>query len=79
MEKAAEGGVYLDRKIFLDVQYQLSQALRESRQIAEANVSSYEDISRKQFINTEIERSTRAGDVQRVLIYNVINIKIKWQ
>ena len=66
-KKAAEAGVYMDRKIFLDVQYQLTQALRTARQLAEANVSSFEDISRKQLINTEIERATRAGDVQRVL------------
>jgi len=66
-KKAAEGGVYMDRKLFLDVQYQLTQALKTAKKRAESRISSSYDIQRKQATNTAIKDATRTGDIKRIL------------
>jgi len=65
--EAASKGVYLDRKLFDNVQYQLNLALKVAQKRAESQISDYEDIKEKQFINYEIDRATRLGDIDRVL------------
>ena len=64
---AADQGAYLDRTLLDNIHYKLNVALKAAQREAEAQLSDYDDIKEKQFINYEVDRATRLGDVQRIL------------
>jgi hypothetical protein len=64
---AADQGAYLDRTLLDNIHYNLTVALKAAQREAEAHLSDYDDIKEKQFINYEVDRATRLGDVQRIL------------
>tara|TARA_R100001082_G_scaffold1914_1_gene1766 strand:+ start:2981 stop:6904 length:3924 start_codon:yes stop_codon:yes gene_type:complete len=66
-KELANKGVYMDRKLMNNIQYELSAALRQAKQFAESQIADAEAIEEQQWINDEIEDATRLGDVERVL------------
>ena len=66
-KELASKGVYMDRKLMNNIQYELSAALRQAKQFAESQIADAEAIEEQQWINDEIEDATRLGDVERVL------------
>ena len=66
-KEAARKGIKLNRQDFLNLHHELNLALRDSQRWAESRIDEAEEVANKQFINAEIERSSRLGDIDRVL------------
>ena len=72
-KEAASKGVYMDRKLMNNIQYELNAALRQAKLFAESQIADREAVEEKQWINDEIEDATRLGDVERVLELQQLN------
>jgi hypothetical protein len=66
-KEAARKGVKLNRQDFLNLHHELNLALRDSQRWAESRIDEAEEVANTQFINAEIERSSRLGDIDKVL------------
>ena len=64
---AAEKGAYMDREKYLEIQMDLSRALREAQNYAESMLPDLDIIDQQQFIKDETEWAEREGDVNRIL------------
>ena len=66
-KEAARKGIKLNRQDFLNLHHELNLALRDSQRWAESRIDEAEEVANTQFINAEIERSSRLGDIDKVL------------
>jgi len=64
---AADGGVYFDRTKYKRLHLELKLHLRDAQDAAEAQLSNYDEIKQRQWINYETERSNQLGDVEAIL------------
>ena len=64
---AADGGVFFDRSKYKRLHLELKLHLRDAQDAAEAQLSNYDDIKQRQWINYETERSNQLGDVEAIL------------
>ena len=64
---AANKGAIMDRKLMDNIQYRLNRALTRAQRSAEARLPDYTTIREQQWVNSEIDRATRLGNVERVL------------
>ena len=61
-----KAGVSLDRKLFKNIHYRLTRALRRAEAVAQNRISSKGQVQKQLYKNRLIERYTRTGQTDKI-------------